>query len=50
MTTTAVIPSVLTWEQFLELLDEPEYKNAELVDGQVIVNTRPGCTNASRRH
>lgn len=34
----AVIGSGLTWEQFLELPDEPEYKHAELIDGQVIMN------------
>lgn len=38
MTSAAVIPTGLTWEQFLELPDEPEYKHAELIDGQVIVN------------
>lgn len=39
MTGAAVMPSGLTWEQFVELLDEPDYKNAELIDGQVVVNT-----------
>ena len=33
------LPSGLSWEQFLELLDQDEYKNAELIDGQVIVVT-----------
>jgi Uma2 family endonuclease len=35
----ATLPSGLSWEQFLELLDQDEYKNAELIDGQVIVVT-----------
>lgn len=39
MTGSAVIPSGLVWEQFLGLLDDERYKNAELVDGQVVVNT-----------
>lgn len=39
MTGAAVLPSGLTWEEFLPLLDQDEYKNAELIDGQVIVNT-----------
>lgn len=38
MTATA-LPSGLSWEQFLELLDHDEYKNAELIDGQVVVGT-----------
>jgi Uma2 family endonuclease len=38
MTGAAVIGSGLTWEQFLELPDEPQYKHAELIDGQVIMN------------
>ena len=33
------LPSGLTWEQFLELLDQDEYKSAELIDGQVVVST-----------
>ena len=33
------LPSGLTWEQFLELLDQDEYKTAELIDGQVVVGT-----------
>jgi Uma2 family endonuclease len=33
------LPSGLTWEQFLELLDQDEYKTAELIDGQVVVST-----------
>jgi Uma2 family endonuclease len=33
------LPSDLSWEQFLELLDQDEYKNAELIDGQVVVVT-----------
>lgn len=39
MTRAATVPLTgLSWEQFLELLDDPEYKNAELIDGQVVVN------------
>ncbi|MBC8093578.1 MAG: Uma2 family endonuclease [Pseudonocardia sp.] len=34
-----VLPPDVTWEQFLELLDQDEYKNAELIDGQVVVGT-----------
>lgn len=34
-----VLPADVTWEQFLELLERDEYKNAELIDGQVIVST-----------
>ena len=33
------LPSGLTWEQFLELLDQDEYKSAELIGGQVVVGT-----------
>lgn len=33
------LPSGLTWEQFLELLDQDEYRSAELIDGQVVVGT-----------
>jgi Uma2 family endonuclease len=33
------LPSGLTWEQFLELLDRDEYTSAELIDGQVVVST-----------
>jgi Uma2 family endonuclease len=33
------LPSGLTWEQFLELLDQDEYKSAELIDGQVVLGT-----------
>ena len=32
MTATG-LPSGLSWEQFLELLEQDEYKNAELIDG-----------------
>ena len=38
MTATA-LPSGLSWEQFLELLEQDEYKNAELIDGRVVVVT-----------
>jgi Uma2 family endonuclease len=33
------LPSGLTWEQFVELLDQDEYRSAELIDGQVVVGT-----------
>lgn len=33
------LPTGLSWEQFLELLEQDEYKNAELIDGQVVVVT-----------
>lgn len=33
------LPTGLSWEQFLDLLDRDEYKNAELIDGQVVVGT-----------
>lgn len=39
MTGAAVLPSGLSWEQFVELLDQDAYKNAELIDGEVVVNT-----------
>jgi Uma2 family endonuclease len=38
MTATA-LPSGLSFEQFVELLEQNEYKNAELIDGQVVVST-----------
>lgn len=28
----------LTWEEFLDLPDEPELKHAELIDGVVVLN------------
>lgn len=33
------LPTGLSWEQFVELLDRDEYKHAELIDGQVVVVT-----------
>jgi Uma2 family endonuclease len=33
------LPSGLSWEQFLELLEQDDYKNAELIDGRVVVVT-----------
>jgi Uma2 family endonuclease len=40
MTGAAIaLPTGLSWEQFLELLDQDEYKFAELIDGQVVVVT-----------
>lgn len=39
MTGAAVLPSGLTWEEFLPLLDQDDYTHAELIDGQVVVNT-----------
>lgn len=39
MTATSALPTGLSWEQFLELLDQDEYKDAELIDGQVVVGT-----------
>ena len=38
MTATA-LPAGLSWEQFLELLEQDEYKNAELIDGRVVAVT-----------
>jgi Uma2 family endonuclease len=37
--TATALPSGQSWEQFLELLDQDEYLNAELIDGQVVVST-----------
>ncbi len=37
--TATALPSGLSFEQFVELLDQDEYKNAELIDGQVVVST-----------
>ena len=37
--TATPAPTGLSWEQFLELLDHDEYRNAELVDGEVVVVT-----------
>ena len=34
---TGALPASLTWEQYLDLLDKDEYKNAELIGGQVVV-------------
>lgn len=39
MTGAAVMPTDLTWDQFLALLGQDAYQNAELIDGQVVVNT-----------
>ena len=33
-----VLPSGLTWVEFLALPDEPRYKHAELVDGEVVID------------
>ncbi len=38
MSVTATTTSGLTWEQFLALPDTDEYRHAELVDGEVVVN------------
>ena len=38
MSTAPVLRSGLTWEEFLELPDEPRFKHAELIDGEVVVN------------
>src|SRR5947199_3147274 len=37
--TATVLSSGVSWAQFLELLEQDEYKNAELIDGQVVVVT-----------
>jgi Uma2 family endonuclease len=37
--TATALPRGLSWEQFVELLDRDEYKNAELIAGQVVVVT-----------
>ncbi len=36
---TTARPTDVTWEEFLLLLERDEYKNAELIDGQVVVST-----------
>lgn len=38
---SATATSGLTWAEFLELPDEPRYKHAELVDGEVILVNPP---------
>lgn len=38
MSTAAILPSRLTWDEFLALPDEPQYKHAELIDGEVVVD------------
>lgn len=38
MSTATVLPSGLTWDEFLALPDEPRYKHAELVDGEVVAD------------
>lgn len=34
-----VLRDEVVWEEYLTLLDDPAYKNAELIDGQVVVVT-----------
>lgn len=38
MTTPASLPKGLSWEDFLTLPDVPDYRHAELIDGEVVVN------------
>jgi Uma2 family endonuclease len=39
--TSAAVASGLTWEEFLDLPDEPRYKHAELVDGELVLANPP---------
>lgn len=38
MSTAVILPSGLTWDEFLALPDDPRYKHAELIDGEVVVD------------
>jgi Uma2 family endonuclease len=38
---TAPVERHLTWEEFLELPDEPRYRHAELVDGELVLVNPP---------
>jgi Uma2 family endonuclease len=38
---SAAVASGLTWEEFLDLPDEPRYKHAELVDGELVLVNPP---------
>lgn len=38
MSEAAMVPKGLLWEEFLDLPDDPAYRHAELIDGEVIVN------------